>query len=109
MIPLRQALNDYLTMRRALGYKLQRAEKLLTQFIEFVEGSGSERLTTNLALAWATLPAQGATDWWSARLTVVRGLRHTSAPLTRRLRYHPPNCCPGGPIARCRTSIRTRT
>jgi hypothetical protein len=29
MTPLRQALDDYLTMRRGLGYKLERAEKLL--------------------------------------------------------------------------------
>jgi integrase len=73
MIALRPALTDYLTMRRALGYKLQRAEKLLTQFIEFVEARGSERVTPDLALAWATLPAQGAMEWWSGRLTVVRG------------------------------------
>jgi integrase len=73
MIPLREALNDYLTMRRALGYKLQRAEKLLTQFIEFVEANGSEPLTTDLALAWATLAAHATTEWWSGRLTVVRG------------------------------------
>jgi integrase/recombinase XerD len=73
MIALRPALNDYLIMRRALGYKLQRAEKLLTQFIGFIEASGSERITVDLALAWATLPAQGAMDWWSGRLAVVRG------------------------------------
>jgi len=72
MIALRAALNDYLTMRRALGYKLGRAEKLLAQFIAFVEANGSERITVDLALAWATLPAQGAMDWWSGRLTVVR-------------------------------------
>ncbi len=73
MIALGPALNDYLTMRRALGYKLQRAEKLLAQFIMFVEASGSRRITIDLGLAWATLPAQGAMDWWSGRLTVVRG------------------------------------
>ncbi|HEY1296866.1 MAG TPA: tyrosine-type recombinase/integrase [Chloroflexota bacterium] len=73
MIALRAALNDYLTMRRALGYKLRRAEKLLAQFVAFVEASGSERITIDLALAWATSPAQGAMDWWSGRLTVVRG------------------------------------
>jgi integrase len=72
MIALQPALNDYLTMRRALGYKLQRAEKLLTQFIGFVEASGTERITTDVALAWATLPAQATMDWWSGRLTVVR-------------------------------------
>ena len=48
-------------------------DQLLTQFIEFVEASGNERVTTDLALAWATLPAQGAMNWWSGRLTVVRG------------------------------------
>jgi hypothetical protein len=37
MITLRPALQDYLTMRRALGYKLQRTEKLLADFIGFVE------------------------------------------------------------------------
>ena len=85
MIALRLALNDYLTMRRALGYKLQRAEKLLVQFVGFVEASGSERITSDLALAWATLPAQGAMDWWAGRLTIVRGFAsylHTLDPTT---------------------------
>jgi len=72
MIPLRPALKDYLTMRRALGYKLQRTEKLLADFISFVEASATDRVTIDLALAWATHPAQGAMSWWAARLTVVR-------------------------------------
>jgi integrase/recombinase XerD len=33
MSPLRQALADYLAVRRALGYKLAYAEKLLGQFV----------------------------------------------------------------------------
>ena len=36
MIALRPALKDYLSMRRALGYKLQRTEKLLADFLGFV-------------------------------------------------------------------------
>ena len=32
MSPLRQALVDYLAVRRALGYKLKRTENLLAQF-----------------------------------------------------------------------------
>ena len=72
MIALRPALKDYLTMRRALGYKLLRTEKLLADFIGFVEASASERVTIDLAIAWATLPAQGAMNWWAGRLTVVR-------------------------------------
>ena len=41
-------------MRRALGYRLARAEKLLAQFLTFVEDRGEEHLTTETALAWAT-------------------------------------------------------
>ena len=32
---LLQALADYLAVRRALGYRLARAEKLLAQFLDF--------------------------------------------------------------------------
>ncbi len=73
MIPLRPALADYLAMRRALGYKLQRTEKLLADFIGYVEAADANRVTTDLAVGWATLPANGDVSWWSGRLTVVRG------------------------------------
>ena len=73
MIPLRPALNDYLTMRRALGYKLQRTEKLLADFVGFVEVAATDRITIDLALSWARLTVDCDVSWWSARLTVVRG------------------------------------
>lgn len=66
-------LADYLRLRRALGYKLERAEKLLAQFITYLEKSGAERVTVSSALAWATLPAAGGSRWLAMRLTVVRG------------------------------------
>ena len=46
-------------MRRALGYKLRRTEKLLAQLIAYVETSGTARSTIDAAVAWATLPAKG--------------------------------------------------
>jgi integrase len=72
MISLRSALSDYLAMRRALGYKLRRAEKLLLQFINYVEATGANSITTDLALSWARLPERGDVSWWSGRLTVAR-------------------------------------
>ncbi len=36
MNALRKALADYFAVRRALGFKLYRAEKLLDQFLTFV-------------------------------------------------------------------------
>lgn len=72
MSPLHGALGDYLAMRRALGYKLQREGQLLPQFLDFVLERGEQYVSTESALAWATLPAaSGARS--SARLRFVRG------------------------------------
>ncbi len=38
MSHLRHALADYLILRRALGYKMDKAERLLGQFVGFAEG-----------------------------------------------------------------------
>ena len=83
MSPLRQALDDYLTMRRRLGYKLERPEKLLAQFLAYLDEVGSESVTVEHALAWARLPAEADLSWWSFRLSVVRGFAaylHTLDP-----------------------------
>lgn len=69
---LRDALNDYLAVRRALGYKLARTEKLLCQFLAYLHEQGQTRVTTEHALTWATL-ASGGDAWRAMRLGVVRG------------------------------------
>jgi integrase len=72
MNALRQALVDYLAVRRILGYKLARPEKLLAQFLTYLEDRGEDHLTTETALTWATLPAGAQRSWMSTRLSVVR-------------------------------------
>lgn len=72
MSPLRQHLAEYLTLRRALGYKLARTEKLLAQFISYLDAIGASTITIKDAVAWATLPA-GSQVWWAMRLSAVRG------------------------------------
>ncbi len=72
MNALRQALVDYLAVRRVLGYKLARAEKLLAQFLAYLEDCCKDPPTTETALAWATLPAGAHRSWISTRLSVVR-------------------------------------
>jgi integrase len=71
--PLRDALADYLALRRALGYRLARPEKLLNQFLTRLEDTGAEVVTLQAALEWAQLPANGASNWWGYRLSAVRG------------------------------------
>ena len=53
---LRPALADYLMMRRALGYRLARPEKLLGQFLSYLEERGTDIVTVSAALDWAQLP-----------------------------------------------------
>ena len=69
---LRPAVADYLGVRRSLGYKLARPEKLLAQFAGYLEQAGAVTVTAEHALAWAVLPG-GSPDWHAYRLAVVRG------------------------------------
>jgi integrase/recombinase XerD len=71
--PLRRALEDYLSLRRALGYKLHNAGRLLGQFVGYLEERGVDTITTEDAVAWATLPAEASPHWLAIRLSAVRG------------------------------------
>jgi integrase len=73
MSPLRQVLADYLTVRRALRSKLDRAEKLLDQFIAYLEDHEAPTVTVDHALAWATLSTHASPWWWAMRMSPVRG------------------------------------
>jgi integrase len=72
MTALRDALADYLTIRRALGYKLREHEWALASFVSFLEHAGASTITTELALRWAC-DTRGTEGWKAARLSMVRG------------------------------------
>ena len=52
MSPLREALADYLRLRRQLGFEMPQDGRLLEGFVEFLKQAGAERITTELALEW---------------------------------------------------------
>jgi hypothetical protein len=54
MSPLRAALADYLVMRHALGYKLERQAKVLDEFVTYLEGRHFDYVTADVALDWST-------------------------------------------------------
>ncbi|MGI8411668.1 MAG: tyrosine-type recombinase/integrase [Solirubrobacteraceae bacterium] len=81
MSPLRQALADYLQIRRRLGYSMPQDSRLLEQFVAFMERAGAGRITTELALEWARQPADTHPHYWRQRLTVVRGFARHLATL----------------------------
>ena len=73
MIPSRQTIDDYLTLRRALGFKLAGQDRLLADFLDHLQHAGASTITTEAAVAWATKPATVQPIRWRARLCVVRG------------------------------------
>lgn len=80
MSDLHRILHDYITLRRSLGFKLEREARLLPDFVAYVEKSGSGVITVPLALAWAKQPAGARPFWWATRLAMVRafaGYAHT--------------------------------
>lgn len=72
MTDLRAAAHDYLTVRRRLGFELKQSGRTLEDFVEFMQCAGAERVTTELALMWAT-SVQAHPYRWRRRLGVVRG------------------------------------
>jgi len=67
-------LGDYLRLRRSLGFKLDDPGQILPQFLAYLESAGATRVTTELAISWATLP-QGVQPIRRAhRLSAARGL-----------------------------------
>jgi integrase/recombinase XerD len=80
MSALSAELERYLTIRRALGFKLARAELLLADYLRYLDTVGVDTITTENGLAWATLPPNGSSSWWGQRLSVVRAFaRHLHA------------------------------
>jgi len=57
-VNLEQALNDYLRIRRSLGFRLQQQASSLRNFVAFLRTEGASHITTELALRWATQPAK---------------------------------------------------
>jgi integrase len=95
MSPLHDRLADYLRIRRALGYKLERAEKLLLQYLEYLEALGAEQITIENAVVWATLPAVGKDGhWWAFRLSVLRGFAKYLHALDERHQVPPADLLP---------------
>jgi integrase/recombinase XerD len=73
MSALEGSLADYLAMRRALGYKLERAGKLLPQLVRFLQAAGASTVTAELAIAWARLPEGARPQYLAQRLAIARG------------------------------------
>lgn len=71
--PLRQALDEYLNLRRVLGFKLAATGRLLGQFLDYLDARQATTFTVAHALAWATSPSSASSTWHAMRLSMARG------------------------------------
>ena len=71
MTGLCEIAEDYLRMRRALGYKLKISGWHLEKFVSYLERTEATTVTIENAVAWAT---SAGTDrsYWATRLSIVR-------------------------------------
>lgn len=91
MINLRQPVDDYLTLRRALGFKLRHYDRMLFDFVDYVEQVGAPTVSPQVALAWATQPMHVQPVWWKMRLSVVRGFARYLQTLDPSVQVPPPD------------------
>lgn len=73
MTTLEHAIQEYLSMRRNLGFKLHEAEKCLCDFAVFMRQRRASYITQVLALAWAQQSSGATPAYWAQRLSIVRG------------------------------------
>lgn len=73
MKPLAQAIDDYLTLRRSLGYKLREYGGCLHEFASFLKRRRSPYITSKLAAEYASQRQQEKPVSWSRRLGIIRG------------------------------------
>jgi integrase len=89
MSPLRKAVEDYLAMRRALGFKLRLAAGMLREFAALAEAQRASHITTALAVRWATQPVGVQPAQWANRLGVVRRFARFLSASDRRTEVPP--------------------
>lgn len=95
MSALRGHLEDYLALRRSLGFKLGRTGLHLGSFAGYLEQAGAETVTIENALTWATAPADADPAYWRSRLAAVRPFARYLAPLVPGTEVPPPGLLPG--------------
>jgi integrase/recombinase XerD len=69
---LQAHVDEYLRLRRGLGFKLERAGQILPQLVCYLEAAGASTVTRELAISWAKLPASACPRHWAARLAIAR-------------------------------------
>ena len=108
MSALRARAEEYLAMRRALGFKLESHGPRLMSFVRFCEDRGATAVTTDLAVEWATSTASDHEAYQARRLDVVRIFARHLEPLDPATEVRPRTCWPAASAGSRPTSTHPR-
>lgn len=98
MTSLTQAVQDYLAMRRALGFRLRAVGRFLPQFAAFLDAQGASHITISLALQWAQATSSSRpTAWQALRLSMVRSFARYRSAVDPRTEIPPVHVLPFRP------------
>ena len=90
MITLSERLNDYIAVRRSLGYDLSFAARVLRGFTRFADREGTDHITVDLFLRWKKGFGKADNNTWSARLAWCACSPGGCRDTMRALRCHRP-------------------
>jgi len=94
MKTLRAHLDEYLSLRHKLGFKLRTVGGLLCRFVVFAEKQKADFITQKLALAWATQQRSCQPAQWANRLGMVRRFAQYVSGSDRRTEVPAPELLP---------------
>ena len=94
MNELQESLQEYLAMRRSLGFELTSPAYDLRNFVAFLQEERAPYITTELALRWALQPNQAQPATRAARLATVRRFAAWRSATDRRTQVPPKGLLP---------------
>lgn len=92
---LLKELNEYLALRRGLGFKLREHEGVLRKFVVFLQARSVEFITTSLALEWAQQPQHASQAHRARRLGMARDFAQYLSARDPRTQVPPQDLLPG--------------
>lgn len=92
---LRTHLEDYLRLRRGLGFTLARDGQVLARFIDYLRRRALTSITTEAAITFAQLPRDVDPVSWSHRLGAIRGFARYLATIDPATEIPPTGVFPG--------------
>jgi integrase len=94
MNSIHESIEEYLAVRRTLGYQIPAAAAELRGFAAFLESNGADFVTIPLALRWAQRSRSAQPPTWAERLGVVRRFAAWRSLTDPRTQVPPPGLLP---------------